>query len=124
VNLISKILSQPGEVLFSEFRKSLLEILFMLGCQFELVDKLPHLLESSKYDIFAGKGVLAKEDFESGSILVLVTAEVREGTGELVEIIVEQIDGAISLFLHGRFIIPLTGVDFNHTTVYSFLAKN
>lgn len=96
----------------------------MLRCQSELVDELPNLFESSKDDIFASEGVLAEEDFESGSILVLVAAEVREGTSELVEIVVEQVDGVFGLFLHGRFIIPLIGVDFNRTTVYSFLAKN
>ncbi len=48
--------------------------------------------EPGEDGVVAVKGVLSEKDFKGGLFLVLVLEEVRVGTSELVEVVVEEVN--------------------------------
>lgn len=68
------------------------EVVFMLLGELEVFDKVFDGFESSEDGVVSAKGVLPEEDFEGGLLLMFVLDEVGVGAGELVEVVVEEVD--------------------------------
>lgn len=59
---------------------------------FERVEEFPDSLQPSEDGVLPAKRMLPEEDLECGLILVLVGLEVCEGAGELIEVVVEDVN--------------------------------
>jgi hypothetical protein len=88
-----------GEVLFKPVKEFVLhvgedgfEVFFVFRGELEGLDELLDGLESGEDGIMAIEGVLSEEDFEGGLFFVFVLDEVGVGTGELIEIVVEEVN--------------------------------
>jgi hypothetical protein len=53
------------------------EILFMLGCEFKVIDEVLDTLEPCKYHIFSLERVLPKKYIKCGCLLVFFLLEIR-----------------------------------------------
>lgn len=67
----------------------------------EGADKLSHSFESCKDGVLSTERIFPKKDFEGGLILMFAIEEIRVGTGELVEVVEEEIDLVFKVFSHG-----------------------
>jgi hypothetical protein len=88
-----------GEVLFNPVKVLILhvgedgfEVFFVFRGELEALDELLDGLESGEDGIMAIEGVFSEEDFEGGLFFVFVLYEVGVGTGELIEIVVEEVN--------------------------------
>ena len=88
-----------GEVLFEPVKEFVLhvgedgfEVFFVFRGELEGLDELLDGLKSGEDGIMAIEGVLSEEDFEGGLFFVFVLDEVGVGTGELIEIVVEEVN--------------------------------
>jgi hypothetical protein len=100
LDLLAKVLPDPGEVFLADVGKRLFEKFFVFWGESEGIDELPHCFESSKDGVLSTEGVLPKEDLKGGFILMLTIEEIGVGTGELVEIVEEEIDLVVEVFSH------------------------
>jgi hypothetical protein len=64
------------------------------------IDKLPNRFQTSKDSVLSSKRIFTKEDLESGLALVLATAEIGIGAGELVEIVGKDVNVVNRFFFH------------------------
>ena len=72
----------------------------MILSELKSSNELSDCLDSCKDGILSFKGMFPKEYFESSSILMFTSIEVREGAGKLIEVVKQKIDEVVLFFLH------------------------
>lgn len=87
-----EILLDPGEVFIGHVWEDGPEVVFMFFGELEGFDELLDGFESGKNGVVSIEGVLSEEDLEGSLFFMFVLEEVGVGAGELVEVIVEEVD--------------------------------
>lgn len=93
-------MSKPLDIFLCEVRQCLLQVSNVFLADLEASQKLPEIFESSEDGILSFEGMFSEEDLEGGLMVVFLSLEVGEGTGELVEVVVEGVYLMTELALH------------------------
>lgn len=76
LDLLAEVLPDPGEVFLADVGQGLFEEIFMILCEREGIDELPHGFKSCEDGVLSTEGVFPEEDFKGCLILMLAIEEI------------------------------------------------